>query len=159
MLRGRLSLRERMERNLRSMEIQSFTGTNPTIEAMREHLASLPPKRDRVRRPVDGKPVTPLEKHVLADVLDALRKDPRVALVERTQSGLFQDERRYIRVGTPGKLDITGMLVGGAYFEIEVKRPGGKPDERQQRRIDAIRHNGGIAGCATSAEEAIALLP
>jgi len=148
-----------MERNLRALEFQSTTGTNPGIEAIRARLAALPPKRSRVRRPVDGKPVVPLEKEVLADVLQALRRDPRVALVERSQSGLFQDGDRYIRVGTPGKLDITLMLVGGRYAEIEVKRPGGKPEPHQQNRIDAIRRNGGIAGFATSAEEAIALLP
>lgn len=100
-----------------------------------------------------------LEKKVLADVLEALRNDPRVALVDRRQSGVFQEAERWIRVGTRGTLDISGMLVGGKYFEIECKRPGKKPDERQENRIQAIRRNGGVSGCATSAAEALALLP
>lgn len=157
--RGRMPMRERLQRNLRAMEFQSTTGTNPGIEALRARIAALPPKRDRIRRPVDGKPVVPLEKHVLAEVLDALRQDPRVALVDRRQSGVFQEGERYIRVGTRGTLDISGMLIGGIYFEVECKRPGQKPDARQANRIEAIRRNGGIAGYATSAEEAIALLP
>lgn len=119
----------------------------------------LPPKSDRIRRTADDKPALPLEKHVLAAALEALRRDPRVALVERTQSGLFQDANRYIRIGVRGKLDITGMLVGGKYFELEAKRPGAKPDERQALRIATIKANGGIAGYFTSAAEALALLP
>lgn len=131
----------------------TFFGKPPAFQR------ALPPKREKITRPVDGKPALPLEKEVLADVLKALRDDPRVALAERAQSGVFQDGDRYIRVGTPGKLDITIMLVGGRYGEIEVKRPGGKPDERQALRISTIRANGGISGYATSAEEALALLP
>jgi hypothetical protein len=69
----------------------------------------------------------PLERDVLAAILDALRHDRRVALVERQQSGVFKEGNRYIRVGTPGALDIKGMLHGGRMFEIEVKRPGEKP--------------------------------
>ena len=99
------------------------------------------------------------EKDVLADVLQALRRDPRVALVMRQQSGVFMDGDRHIRVGTPGMLDIGLMLIGGRYAEIECKRPGQKPDERQAERIAAIKRNGGIAGYVTSAEEALALLP
>jgi hypothetical protein len=101
----------------------------------------------------------PLEKTILADVLGALRMDERVALVDRRQAGTFMDGDRYVQVGTRGTLDISGMLVGGRYFEIEVKRPGKHPDENQRHRIEAIRLHGGIAGCAHSAEEALALLP
>lgn len=164
-MRGRIPLKDKMRAGLQAQRLYaaSLPDDDPRRAANQARLdalaVTLAPKRHKVRRPVDGKPVVPLEKHVLADVLQALRQHPRVALVERTQSGLFQDHDRYIRVGTPGKLDITLMMVGGRYGEIEVKRPGGKPDERQQRRIDAIRRNGGIAGCATSAAEAIALLP
>lgn len=119
----------------------------------------VPPKRERIRRPVDGKPAVPLEKTVLADVLQALRRDPRVWIVDRQQSGLFQDGERYIRVGTRGVLDIRGMLLGGRYFEIECKREGQEPDERQQQRIEHVRAGGGISGYCWSVESALALLP
>jgi hypothetical protein len=137
---------------------------DPRKQANDERLdrlaASIAPKRAaRIRRPVDGKPALPLEKHVLAEVLQALRRDLRVALIDRRQSGAFMEGDRWITVGTPGTLDISGMLVGGRYFEIECKRPGQKPDERQALRIARIVKGGGISGYATSAEEAIALLP
>jgi hypothetical protein len=125
--------------------------------SIREWLGEepLPPKADRIHRTVDDKPALPLEKHVLK----ALRADPRVAFVNRQQSGLFADGDRHIRVGTSGLLDVNGMLVGGQYFELEAKRPGQKPDERQALRISAIKASGGISGFFTSAEEALALLP
>lgn len=152
--RGRISLRERIERNNATDRFYAAAaGVEPRAQT------ELPPKRDRVKRPADGKPALPLEKHVLAECLAALLADPRVAIAERAQSGLFQDGDRYIRVGTPGKLDISLMLVGGRYGEIECKREGKFPDERQWKRIYLIRNNGGIAGCAHNAAEAIALLP
>lgn len=119
----------------------------------------LPPKAHRIRRTVDDQPALPLEKHVLKAALKALRADPRVAFVNRQQSGLFADGDRHIRVGTPGLLDVNGMLVGGRYFELEAKRPGQKPDERQCLRIAFILKHGGVSGYFTSAEEALALLP
>jgi hypothetical protein len=133
----------------------------PHSPSIREWLGEdpLPPQAHRIRRTADDKPALPLEKHVLAAALRALRRDPRVHIVERTQSGLFQEGLRIIRVGTPGKLDITGMLKGGAYFELEAKRPGQRPDERQLERIEYVRAGGGISGWFTSAEEALELLP
>jgi hypothetical protein len=106
----------------------------------------------------DGKPAHPLEREVLADIMQALRNDPRVAIVDRRQSGLFMDGDRYIKVGSKGVLDISGMLRGGRYFEIECKRPGQRPDERQLQRIETVRRGGGISGWATCKEQALALL-
>ena len=118
-----------------------------------------PPKAHRIRRTVDDKPALPLEKHVLAAVLDALRCDPRVALVWRMQSGVFQDGDRFIRVGSRGLPDIVFLLVGGRMGACEVKRPGKRPDERQLEVLETLRRNGACAGWATSVEEALALLP
>ena len=117
----------------------------------------LAPKRT-YRKPADA-PNRPLEKTVLAQVIKALRADPRVAHVERSQSGLLRDGDRFIRVGFRGKLDITGMLKSGRYFEVECKRPGAMPDVRQGLRIAKIRENGGISGYCWSVDSALALLP
>ncbi len=127
-------------------------------EYRKQFVTLLPPKRDRVKRS-DGTPAHPLEKEVLADALQALRNDYRVWIVDRQQSGMFQDGDRFIRVGRKGHLDIKGMLKGGRYFELEAKRPGEKPDELQQQRIEHVRKGGGISGYFTSAAEALALLP
>lgn len=147
---------------------RTFRGRKSKLEEARAHNAAIDfyNMPERFKRPLPkvraaAKPSgKPLEKNVLGSVLMALRHDPRVALVERTQSGLFQDGNRHIRVGSKGKLDITGMLKSGKYFEIECKRDEAtKPDERQTERIAAIRANGGISGWCWSAESALALLP
>lgn len=119
----------------------------------------LPPKRDRVFRPYDRKPVVPLEKDVLAEVLKVLRLDPRVGYVWRQTSGTFQDGDRYIKAGPKGMPDILGVLKGGKFFAIECKRPGGKPEPHQQAIIDRFRLIGAISGYCWSAESALALLP
>lgn len=113
----------------------------------------------RTRSTTSKRSTIPLERDVLKAVLQALRYDPRVASVERQQSGVFLEGNRHIRVGTPGALDIKGMLKGGRMFEIECKRPGGKPDPRQAARIARIRADGGVAGYCWSVESALALLP
>ena len=51
--------------------------------------------------------------------------------------------------------DISGFLKGsGRAFEIEVKRPGGKPTPWQFARIEAVKRGGGISGVVTSVDEA-----
>lgn len=155
--RGRRTYREQLEASARASEFYARMAGKPAMP--NTLLAQLPPKRDRVVRPVDKRPVVPYERDILAAAIKALRDDPRVYDVRRQNSGLFQDGDRFIRVGTPGVLDIVGMLVSGRYMELEAKRPGQKPDERQERRIAFIRAGGGIAGYFTSVEQALALLP
>lgn len=142
-----------------------MTGKPEVAEKLKVHIE---PKRERASRApgVDIDRIhhqrgalVPYERDVLAAALSALRSDPRVAFADRRQSGVFQEGNRWIRVGTRGVLDISGMLRGGRYFELEAKRPGEKPDERQRRRIEAIQAGGGISGYFTSAIEALALLP
>ena len=159
--RGRLSPRELAEQINARHSFHAGAAPDPDKAAigLDTFTRKLPPKRDKVVRPVDGRPVVPLEKDVLADALQALREDPRVAICDRRQSGVFQEGERYIRVGQRGHLDVSGMLHGGRYFEIEAKRPGEKPDERQRERIAHIQRAGGISGYFTSAAEALALLP
>jgi hypothetical protein len=132
-------------------------GKPEVAEALQQ---ALPPQRHRVKRPVDGKPALPYERDVLVQIVKALRADPRVARVERNQSGVFQDGNRYIRVGVKGKLDLTVYLKTGRFAEIEVKRSEKtKPEPHQLARIAEIKQQGGLAGWAWSAESALALLP
>lgn len=154
-LRGRPSLRDTLIQSRALMEFQAAAA-----DKKYDFKTPIPPppKARQIRRPVDGKPVIPLEKEVLASALQALRLDPRVWIVDRRQSGVFQQDERYIRIGQKGHLDISGMLKGGKYFEIEAKRPGEKPDERQLQRIEHVRKGGGISGYFWSVETALALL-
>jgi hypothetical protein len=156
--RGRLTLRETLTKNKASLDFMAAAAGKPPLPS--PMLDALPPKRHRVKRPVDGKPAAPYERDVLVQIIKALRSDPRVSRVERNQSGVFQDGNRYIRVGVRGKLDLTVYLKTGRFAEIEVKRDAKtKPDPHQLERIATIKREGGIAGWAWSAESAIALLP
>jgi len=156
--RGRQSYREKLEASQAANNFYADMAGKPRLTSTL--LAQLPPKRHRVKRPVDGKPAAPYERDVLVQIIKALRHDPRVARVERNQSGVFQDGNRYIRVGVKGKLDLTVYLKTGRFAEIEVKRDAKhKPEPHQLERIATIKRAGGIAGWAWSAESALAILP
>lgn len=115
------------------------------------------PKRVQRAHGANGRP---LERGVLKSIVAALRLDPRVASVERNQSGMFQDGNRFVRVGSRGKLDLTVYLKSGRYAELEVKRDAkAEPSDEQKARIEQIRRSGGIAGWCWSIESALALLP
>ncbi len=154
--RGRLSVRERISAfNATARFYAGAADKDPTPHL----IAELPPKRERVRRPVDGKPAVPLERDILTQVMRALRSDPRVGFVWRQSSGTFQEGERYIQAGPKGMPDVLGILTGGRFFAIEVKRPGRKPEPHQEARLEHFRKCGAIAGHCWSAESALALLP
>jgi hypothetical protein len=46
----------------------------------------------------------------------------------------------------------------GKAFYIEVKLPGEKPREDQQKFLDAMARSGAISGCAHSVEEALEIV-
>lgn len=113
--------------------------------------------RTSLRKPSD--PLRIMERDVLKAGLKFLRLHPRVASVERTQSGVFQEGNRVIRVGFVGKLDVSGFLKDGArYFEFEAKRPGGKLSYAQEQRIKELRGMGALTGVFTSVDELAELL-
>lgn len=93
----------------------------------------------------------PLEKTVVNQIRAAL-KAAGVKWIMKTHGSPYQQS------GVPDLLCIapgSGRLVG-----IEVKRPNGtwKVTELQKQQIALIREAGGVAGVATSVEEALALL-
>ncbi len=83
------------------------------------------------------------------------------ALIFRNNCGVLLD-----RNGRPVKFGLavgSGDLIGiwppdGKFISIEVKKPGKKADPKQTAFIDAVRRKGGIAGVATSVDEALAIL-
>jgi hypothetical protein len=124
---------------------------------MNELQTEVKPLRQRSTPGADGRP---LERNVLKAVIKALRADPRVARVERNQSGVFLDGDRTITVGSKGKLDLTVFLTSGKYIEVEVKRDMKTlPKAHQWQRIKQIREAGGLAGWCWNVPSAIALLP
>jgi hypothetical protein len=127
----------------------------PDAQAAAESMCKPVP---RERKAALRDPEKRYEADVLRDILKALRKHPKVARVERRQSGVFQDGGRFVRVGRRGDPDIGGILKGGRTLGIEVKRPGEVPSEIQWQRINEINAAGGLAGWADSVEMALALL-
>ena len=127
---------------------------------------SVPPKRDRVRRPVDGRPAAPLEKDIQRAILDAIALRRDVIFVGRFNRGQAVATDSYGNTRyTPfnsvrGFPDIHGLLVGGRAFYLEVKRPGAaRPSPDQLEFIDKVRRGGGIAGIAFSVDDALKILP
>src|SRR5882672_6212175 len=95
--RYRQSRREQLlANNCADAYYAAMAGVEPKVQNI------IPPKRDRVRRPVDGKPAAPLEREILADILQVLRADPRIGFVWRQTSGTFQDGERWIKAGPRG---------------------------------------------------------
>lgn len=155
--RGRPTRRDQIESVNRSLRTWGAAFGKP--EVAERLVQPVPPKRDQVKRPVDGRPAHPYERDIVDAIMKALKRDPRVGFVWRQTSGTFQDGDRYIQAGPKGMPDICGVLMRGQFFGIEVKRPGKQPDERQAQRLEHLRNCGAIAGCAHSVEEAMVLLP
>lgn len=53
-----------------------------------------------------------------------------------------------------GLSDITGMMITGQFFAIEVKKAGKIPTAEQQDFLDYVKNNSGLSGVATNAKEA-----
>lgn len=64
-----------------------------------------------------------------------------------------------VNIGKHGESDVFGHRISdGKAIYIEVKLPGEKPREDQQKFIDAMKRTGAIAGCAHSVEEALEIV-
>lgn len=144
----RRPLRDQLRRNDLALKFMAAASGKAVPERL---LNNLPPKQVRA---------TPrkLEAPILKAALSALRADPRVAFADRRNSGAIHGEGVHIFLGKAGTLDISGMLKGGIYFEVEIKAPGKKPSSDQINRIALIQSHGGRAGWATSPEEALMVL-
>lgn len=87
------------------------------------------------------------ESRIVSRIIAALNALPST-LVWKIHGGPFQ------AAGIP---DIVG-LHSGRFVGIEVKVPGGKATKLQELTLARIEAAGGIAGIATSVDEALALI-
>jgi hypothetical protein len=63
-------------------------------------------------------------------------------------------KRRFVRFGgMPGSADVLGVLPGGRFLGIELKKPGGKPTAKQEAFLAAVRAAGGVAWVVSSLAE------
>ena len=130
------------------------------------HELPIPPeptKRPR-REPSPTEPRQPSEAEILRAILQLLRRNPKVALCWRPNSGTFQERNRdgsvrYIRANTArGMSDIMGALKDGRTLAIEVKSRTGRMRPGQEEFLQQIRAAGGVAGVCRSVEDAQKLL-
>ena len=99
----------------------------------------------------------------ILDVLRTLQAQGKVIWFCRVNSGVVKAGLRFIRFyllylagreyTTKGKGDIEGMLPGGRYFVLEVKRPGKAATPEQQDFIEAVQQGGGIAAVVQRYED------
>ena len=176
--RGRRPLRDKM---LDSLAVQkayaaAMSPDDPRAAANKErferHEALVPaaPKARALRRPVDGRPVVPLEKDVLAGIVQLLSVHPRVLFAIRINSGssVYTNAAgrevplfffRWIRSPMRCRMaDIFGATTDYRMMAIEVKRPGwSKPTDRREEEqaafLQIVRDAGGIGIFATDAEQ------
>jgi hypothetical protein len=101
------------------------------------------------------------EGRILAECLRLLA-DGSFGYFRRQNTGAVRFGKRFTRFGTPGQGDIVGILAfgksAGRYCEIEVKAPGGKLSEAQERHGEMVKRAGGLYIVAYSAAEMIEAL-
>ena len=149
--RGRLSFRETLQKNQRSLDLYAaLAGKPPTPNKL---LEALPAPRTRA----PSKPsIIPLEKDVQKAIIAGLRVHPMVGLVERVNSGTAVERNadgseRHIDFhhvySVPGRkmraVDVHCTLKpSGKRFVIEVKRPGfnGPRSVREHEQLSYIQH-------------------
>lgn len=101
----------------------------------------------------------PKEGDIQALVLRALSRHPRVAWIERYNSGAVKAGGRYVRYNTNrGQSDLMGQLKTGELLAIEIKKPGERPTFEQQAFLDTVVKNGGCAGWVDKWEDAVKLV-
>lgn len=98
------------------------------------------------------------ESDLQNQILDYLRREQalgRVVWFVRVNSGAIKAGMRFVRYYLlflrgkeplgKGKADVEGMLSGGRYFALEVKRPGRYATDEQRCFLQAVGDGGGIA--------------
>ena len=73
----------------------------------------------------------------------------------------YKGKKRMIQVGQAGSPDVMGMRKSdGCFIGIEIKLPKRRKNvtEKQEMFLENIRLNGGIAGVATTPEEALEIV-
>ena len=104
------------------------------------------------------------EADVLASVLVYLRYSPRVAWVERMNSGAGRLARKgrdgqmvmsqYLRCGWVGAPDIFAQMWNGRVLAIECKSDIGRVRPEQAAFLDQVRAANGVSGIVRSIDEA-----
>ena len=99
------------------------------------------------------------ESQVMHDIRLALAREPDVTLWRNNTGALRSADGRLIQYGLcVGSSDLIGIGPGGRFLAIEVKGPRGVVSDEQERFIALVRRRGGIAGVASSVEDAMGIV-
>ena len=99
------------------------------------------------------------ERDIQGEIIAYLRRDSRVAWVERFNTGAHvvidshTKRRRFIRYGFKGLSDLLGQLSDGRLFAVECKSRTGKPTVEQQVFLEKVRGARGVAILARSVSD------
>ena len=128
-------------------------------------------KRARKHAAFRLKAVEPLETMIQSQIMDYLRVEQargRVSWYCRTNGGGMKTRTGWIKFyvlhllgckpDSRGKPDIEGMLPGGRYFALEVKRPKTQPTPEQAYFLATVREAGGIGEVVRHWEDVKSLL-
>lgn len=91
------------------------------------------------------------ESAILSDVLALLRNHPRVAWVERLNSGAVKRGGRFVRFSWIGAPDVIGQMTDGRLLAVECKAPDGRLRTEQAAFLSKVSAAGGVALIARSA--------
>lgn len=101
------------------------------------------------------------EGDIVRDIIAAYEGHPRIKLW-RQNTGAIRRGSRFIRFGTVGSADITGIMDGGRRVEVECKKLGNKTHKdrikAQADYGDMIRKHGGVYILAFSVDDVKAVL-
>ena len=90
------------------------------------------------------------------EILKAFKDDPNIKMFRRNCGGMEKEDGKYVKFGEAGQSDLWGWIVtcycpfcnrrcDGVHFEIELKSAKGILTTRQEKWIDFVMQNNGIA--------------
>lgn len=97
----------------------------------------------------------PTEQQIVKSILEYLAYRKIFAWRNNTGAMIasYKNKERLVRYGAKGSPDIIGILPGGIFLGLEVKRPGGKSSAAQKEFGEKVFAVGGIYKVVHSVEE------
>ena len=95
------------------------------------------------------------ETDIQKSIIEVLEYHPQVAYFWRHNVGFIKRPGRAVRFGIPGQSDILGILKGGRFLAIEIKKPKKDREPEQVKFQDTVNQAGGLAFVARSIDDVI----
>ena len=80
-----------------------------------------------------------LEKEIQAELIKIIRKHPRVAFIDRANSGKVRVKGGFMQLHRKGTPDLIGFTTSGKFIGIELKRPDTKnaikPEQAEMQKV------------------------